>query len=125
MAYETLRMTIWNCNGSLRTDVGYFEDTFKNTDIAMYTETHQCMASKLPEDIDGSQYVIPNLEHQEALEVREEWLCYTKRSSMIECILSIRMYMHATCGYESKEGILGSYILQFATFHLPTQGLRL
>ena len=49
MAYETLQMTIWNCNGSLQTDVGYFEDTFKNTDIAMYAETHQCMASKLPE----------------------------------------------------------------------------
>ena len=24
--------------------------------------------------------------------------------------------MHATCGYESNEGILESYILQFATF---------
>ena len=44
-----LQNFIWNCNGSLRTDVGYFEDTLKNTDIAMYTETHQCMASKLPE----------------------------------------------------------------------------
>ena len=42
-------MTIWNCNGSLQTNVGYFEDTFKNTDIAMYTETYQCMGSKLPE----------------------------------------------------------------------------
>ena len=72
MAYETLRMTIWNCNGSLRTDVRYFEDTFKNTDIAMYTETHQCMASTLRyKDIDWSQYVVPNLGHQEALEVRE------------------------------------------------------
>ena len=62
MAYETLCMIIWNCNGSLWTDVGYFEDTFKNTDI------------------DGSQYVVPNLGHQEALEVREEWLCYTRRT---------------------------------------------
>ena len=43
---------------------------------------------------------------------------------MIECMLCIRTWMHLTCGYESKEGILGSYILQFATFHLPTQGLH-
>ena len=33
--------------------------------------------------------------------------------------------MHVICGYESKEGILGNYILQFATFHLSTQGLHL
>ena len=36
----------------------------------MYAETHQCMSSKLP-DVQGigrSQYVIPNLEHTEALE---------------------------------------------------------
>ena len=27
--------------------------------------------------------------------------------------------MHVICGYESKEGILGNSISQFATFHLP------
>ena len=44
MAYETLRMTLY---GSLRIDAGYIEDTFKNTDIAMYTETHQSIARRL------------------------------------------------------------------------------
>ena len=47
MADETLHMTIWNCHSSLRTDAEYFEDTFKNTIITMYKETHQCVASKL------------------------------------------------------------------------------
>ena len=94
MAYETLRMTIWNCNGSLRTDVGYFEDTLKNTDIAIYTETHQCMASKLPE-VQGYRWESicrpqPRTPGSTRVEVREEWLCYTKRSFMIECMLSIR-----------------------------------
>ncbi len=40
-------MTVWNCNGSLRIDAGYFGDTLKHTDTAMYTETHQCNGSKL------------------------------------------------------------------------------
>ena len=75
--------------------------------------------------MNGSEYVVPNLGHREGIEVWEEWLCYTKRSSMIECMLCIRTQMHVTCGYESKEGILGSYILQFATFRLHTQGLHL
>ena len=75
-------------------------------------------------DIDVSQYAVPDLENQEALEFQEEWLCYKKRSSMIERMLCIKMWMHVTCGYESKEGILGNYILQFATFHLSTQGLH-
>ena len=47
MVYETLRMT-YRIVIDLSTNAGYFEDTFKNTNIAMYTETHQCMASKLP-----------------------------------------------------------------------------
>ena len=83
MAYETLHMTIWNCNGSLWTDVGYFEDTFKNTDIAMYIETHQGMASKLP-NVQG--YI-------------RESICRPQTQtpgstrglgSMIECMLCIR-----------------------------------
>ena len=52
MASETSRMTILISNGSLQTDVRYFEDTFKNTDIAIYTKTHQSMASKLT-DVQG------------------------------------------------------------------------
>ena len=73
-------MTIWNCNGSLRTDVRYFEDTLKNTDIAMYTEVHQCMTGKL---LDGQVYC-PQPWTPGTTRAREEWLCYTKRSSMIE-----------------------------------------
>ena len=52
MANETLHMTMWNWNSSPRTNAEYFEDTFKNTNIAMYKETHQCVASKLP-DVQG------------------------------------------------------------------------
>ena len=55
-----------------------FEDTFKNIDSAMYTETHQCMLGKLP-DVQGYRWdsiFVPNLEHREAVEVRVEWLCY-------------------------------------------------
>lgn len=48
-------MTIWNYNGSLRLDAGYFEDTFRGQDIAMYTETHQCKGSELP-DVQGYRW---------------------------------------------------------------------
>jgi hypothetical protein len=41
-------MMVWNCNGSLRTDIRYFEDTLKHTNIAVYTETCQCIDSKFP-----------------------------------------------------------------------------
>ena len=47
MANETLHMTMWNWNSSPRTNAEYFEDTFKNTNIAMYKETHQCVTIKL------------------------------------------------------------------------------
>ena len=55
MAYETLHMIIWNCNCSLPTNVGYFEDTFKNKDIARLTQPHQCMSSNLP-DVQGCRW---------------------------------------------------------------------
>ena len=51
-------------------DVRYFEYIFKNTNIAMNTGTHQCIASRLP-DVHGyrwSQYVVPNHGRHEALE---------------------------------------------------------
>ena len=35
-----LNMAAWNCNGSLKLDVGAFEDSFKGRDIIFYSETH-------------------------------------------------------------------------------------
>ena len=56
---RTLCMIVWNCNGSLRTDVGYFED------IAMYIQrpNNACLINSLMyKDIDESQYIVPNYE---------------------------------------------------------------
>ena len=41
-------MAAWNCNGSLRLDVGAFEDSFKDRDIVFYSETHQAPGQLLP-----------------------------------------------------------------------------
>ena len=41
-------MAVWNCNGSLKLDVGAFEDNFKGRDIIFYLETHQAPGNTLP-----------------------------------------------------------------------------
>ncbi|MCO5591811.1 hypothetical protein L7F22_045803 [Adiantum nelumboides] len=34
-------MATWNCNGSMRLDVGAFEDSFRDRDIVLFSQTHQ------------------------------------------------------------------------------------
>ena len=46
--------------------------------------------SPMHKDMDGSRHVALNQGYQDALEALKEWYC-TKRSSMTECMLSIRM----------------------------------
>ena len=41
-------MDAWNCNGSMKLDVGAFEDSFKGRDIIFYSETHQTTGGTLP-----------------------------------------------------------------------------
>ena len=43
-------MAVWNCNGSLKLDVGVgaFKDNVKGRDIIFYLETHQAAGSTLP-----------------------------------------------------------------------------
>ena len=41
-------MAAWNCNGSMKLDVGAFEDSFKGRDIIFYSETHQTPGGTLP-----------------------------------------------------------------------------
>ena len=41
-------MAAWNCNGSMKLDVGAFEDSFKGRDIIFYSETHQPPGGALP-----------------------------------------------------------------------------
>ena len=43
-----LKMAVWNCNGSLKLDVGAFEDSFKGRDIIFYSKTHQDRGGILP-----------------------------------------------------------------------------
>ena len=38
-------MAVWNCNKSLKRDVGAFEDSFKGRDNIFYSETHQAPGS--------------------------------------------------------------------------------
>ena len=42
-------MALWNCNGSLRLDVGAFEESFKGRDIIFYSETHQAPGQEMPQ----------------------------------------------------------------------------
>ena len=88
MAYETLRMTKWNCNGSLRTNARYFEGTFKNTDLLAMLKTINALLVNSPmyNDIDGSHYVVPNYKYHDALEPPGEWLSCTKRCSITSMI---------------------------------------
>ena len=43
-----MKLAVWNCNGSLKLDVGAFEDSFKSRDIIFYSETHQTPGNFLP-----------------------------------------------------------------------------
>ena len=40
-------MAVWNCNGSVKLDVGAFEDSVKGRDIIFFWETHQAPGSTL------------------------------------------------------------------------------
>lgn len=110
---------VWNCKGSLQIDIGYFEDTLKQTDIAMYTEIHQCIGSKLSNvhAIDDSQYVDHNHVFLKALKALEECQCYTNKNFVIKWVWCIRLWMHVICGYKANGEFLKCYILQFVTSH--------
>ena len=41
-------MAVWNCNGSLKLDVGAFKDSFKGRDMIFYSKTGQAPGSTLP-----------------------------------------------------------------------------
>ncbi|MCO5601279.1 hypothetical protein L7F22_055398 [Adiantum nelumboides] len=41
-------MATWNCNGSMRLDVGAFEDNFRDRDIVFFSETHQAPGQLMP-----------------------------------------------------------------------------
>ena len=41
-------MAAWNCNGSMRLDIGAFEESFKDRDIVFFSETHQAPGQSMP-----------------------------------------------------------------------------
>ncbi|MCO5560700.1 hypothetical protein L7F22_014317 [Adiantum nelumboides] len=41
-------MATWNCNGSMRLDVGAFEDSFRDKDIVFFSKTHQAHGQLMP-----------------------------------------------------------------------------
>ena len=78
-----LKMAVWNCNGSLKLDVGAFKDSFKGRDIIFYSETHQAPGGILPK---VSGYYWKTACRREVRseytkeEGREEWRSYSKKS---------------------------------------------
>ncbi|KAH7438052.1 hypothetical protein KP509_05G103200 [Ceratopteris richardii] len=41
-------MATWNCNGSMRLDIGAFEDSFRDRDIVFFSETHRAPGQLMP-----------------------------------------------------------------------------
>ncbi|KAH7306470.1 hypothetical protein KP509_22G014500 [Ceratopteris richardii] len=41
-------MATWNCNGSMRLDIGAFEESFRDRDIVFFSETHQAPGQLMP-----------------------------------------------------------------------------
>ena len=68
-------MTKWNCNGSLRINAGYFEGTFKNTDLLAILKIINALLINSPmyNDIDGGHHVDSNHKYRDALEAPAEW----------------------------------------------------
>ena len=114
----SLKMAIWNCSGSLKLDVGAFEDSFKGRDIIFYSETQQAPGGILPK-VSGYLWVTACR--------REVRLEYRRRGSggvailfkeELQPLISIvpEMIRQDTCGLKSKLKLGGHSRLQYAIF---------
>ena len=93
-------MAAWNCNGSMKLDVGAFEDSFKGRDIIFYSETHQDRGGTLPRVTGYHWETTCRQEVSQSVEDvgQEVWQSYSERSCSPSFVLFVEMSMLDICG---------------------------
>ena len=106
MAYETwytipLACTVWNCNGTLWSELGNFSESYTGRDIVFYTETHESPSVLYHPSIDmrGSQQTTRRLETREEYVAQEGLLSFSNQYYSVPSLSSNVIPTHVSFGF--------------------------